>query len=138
MNTAPFKIVTPDGVIYEDDIVKVTIPTQAGEITLLPEHAPLVSVLKPGEVNIFKDGSNIDLAVSTGILEIRPSGEIFILADTAERAEHIDIDRAEEARKRAEKLLKEHKDVEDVAYAKIMAKMEKELARISVGRKYRK
>jgi F-type H+-transporting ATPase subunit epsilon len=138
MNIAPFKIVTPDGVIYEDDIVKVTIPTQAGEITLLPDHAPLVSVLKPGEINISKDGSIIDLAVSTGILEIRPSGEIFILADTAERAEHIDIDRAEEARKRAEKLLKEHKDVEDVAYAKIMAKMEKELARISVGRKYRK
>jgi len=140
MKNAPFKIVTPEGVIYDDNILKVTVPTNAGEITILPDHAPIVSVLKAGELTITKEDSaeKVELAVSTGILEIRPSGEIYILADTAERAEHIDLERAETARKRAEELLKKHKDVEDVQFAAIMAKIEKELARISVAKRYRK
>jgi len=138
MNTAPFKIVTPDGVIYEDDITQVSIPTETGEITILPKHIPLVSVLKAGEMRIKKDDYVVELAVSTGILEVRPNGEISVLAETAERAEHIDIERAEEARKRAEKLLEEYKDVEDVAYIRLVAKIEKELARIRVAHKYKK
>lgn len=132
-----FKIVTPQGVIYEDNIEKVTIPTEAGVITVLENHIPMVSILKPGEMFVYKENQMIPLAVSTGMLEIRPSGEVYIIADTAERAEHIDITRAEAARARAEELIKQQHDIADVDFARLQAKIEKELARISVGKKYR-
>ncbi len=136
-STMQFKIVTPEGVVYDSEIEKVTIPTEAGEITVLPTHAPIVSVLKPGELLVYKEGQAYSLAVSGGILEIRPTGEVIILADTAERAEDIDVSRAEEARKRAEALLKEQENVADVDFARLQAAIEKELARISIGKKYK-
>ena len=71
-------------------------------------------------------------------MEIRPTGEVYVMADAAERAEHIDVDRAEDARKRAEDLMKKQSNLADIDFARIQAKMEKELARISVGKKYRK
>lgn len=134
----PFKVVTLHGVTYEDDVLKVTIPTVAGEVTIHENHSPIVSVLKAGEMTIVKDGSEVTLAVSSGILEIKPSGEVYVMADTAERAEDIDVDRAEEARKRAEELMKKQTSAQDVDFARIQAQIEKELARIQVGNKYRK
>lgn len=133
-----FKIVTPDGIIYQNDIEKVTIPTGAGQITVLEGHAPLVSTLKPGIVYVHKSDMVSELSISSGILEIRPDGEIYLLADTAERAEHIDIDRAEKARERAEELMKKQESISDVDFARLQAVIDRELARITVGKKYRK
>ena len=131
------KIATPEKVIYENEIIQVSIPTMDGEITVLPNHVPLVSVLKAGEMKIVdKDGEQI-LAVSGGFLEVRGQNEIVILADNAERATEIDIDRAEQARLRAEELMKQTKSVEDVDFAKLQAMMEREMNRIRVGRKYK-
>lgn len=132
------KIVTPDGTTYESEVEQVSVPTQSGEITVLPHHIPLVSVLKAGELRILKEKEEVILAVSTGVLEVRPNSEIYILADTAERAEHIDLERAESARKRAEELMTQKQSLEDVQFAQLQAKMEKELARLRVGKKYRK
>ena len=132
-----FKIVTPDGIMYDDAVDQVTIPTAMGQITVLPNHIPLISVLAAGELVIKKDDELTNLAVSSGVLEVRPGSELYIVADTAERAEQIDIERAEVARKRADELMKQE-HVADVDYARIQAKLEKELARIRVGKKYRK
>ncbi|MDO9579001.1 MAG: ATP synthase F1 subunit epsilon [Bacteroidales bacterium] len=136
--TLKLTIATPNGIVYEDQIEKITIPTVAGEITMLPEHEAMVSVLKSGEVNIFKDGYQIDLALSGGVLEMRPTNELYLIADSAERAEEIDVERAEVSRKRAEELLQQIKNVEDVDYARIQAMIEKEVNRLNVGKKYRK
>ncbi|OGH64600.1 MAG: ATP synthase F1 subunit epsilon [Candidatus Magasanikbacteria bacterium RIFCSPHIGHO2_02_FULL_47_14] len=132
-----FHIVTPYGVIYQDAIQQVTLPTTTGYITVCEHHAPLVSVLAPGEVTIYKDGYTVGLAVSGGMIEVRTSGEVFMMADTAERAEHIDIERAEEKHKRAEELLAQVHNIEDVEFARMQAALEKELARIRVGKKYK-
>lgn len=132
-----FKVVTPGGITYADSIEKVTIPTQAGEVTILPSHAPMVSILTAGELLVHKDGAVVALAVSSGIIEIRPDSEVYVMADTAERAEDIDIARAEEARKRAEELLKQQANIADVDFARIQASIEKELARLHVANKYR-
>lgn len=131
------KIVTPQGISYEQEIDQVSVPTQNGEITVLPKHIPLISALKPGEIRIMTGGHEVSLAVSAGVLEVRPHGNIYILADTAERAEHIDLERAEASRKRAEELLAERQTLEDVEFAFLEAKLEKELARIRVRKKYR-
>lgn len=134
-----FKIVTPDGVVYDDaGVEKVSIPTVMGEITVLPNHIPLLSVIAPGELVIYKNNEPIAIAISGGMLEVRRGSEVSILADTAERAEHIDLERAEKARKRAEELLATEKDMDDVEFARLQAAMEKELARLRVGRKYRR
>ena len=139
MSTLQFKIVTPAGITYSDDNVdQVTIPTTTGEITILPNHIPLVSILMPGELVIKKGGQTIALAVGGGMVEVRPHNEVYILADAAERAEHIDVDAAEAARARAEKLMQEQKDMADVDFAKLQAVVDRELARSRVGRKYRK
>lgn len=133
-----FRIVTPDGITFEDEITQVSVPTQSGEITILPHHIPLVSVLKAGEIRITKENHETDIAVSTGVIEVRPQDEVYVIADTAERAEHIDLERAEAARKRAEELLQQRSTLEDIEFARLQAKLEKEMARLRVGKKYRK
>lgn len=129
------RIVTPEKTTYQaEDVSQLTLPTQQGEITILPNHIPLVSVLKAGEMIVKKDNEEISMALSGGFVEIKEN-EIVVLADTAERADEIDEEKAEEARKRAEKLLEEAKDKETVDYVALAAKMEKELARLKVARK---
>lgn len=133
----PFKIVTPYGVTYEDDIEKVTVPTGAGEITILEGHIPLVSTIVSGEVLVHKPNGSVSLAISGGIVEVRPTGEVILLADTSERAEHIDVSRAEASKRRAEELLAQQEHEHDVDFARLQATIERETARISVGNRYR-
>ena len=130
-----FKIVTPERTVFEDEIDQVTLPTQEGEITVLPNHIPLISVLQAGELVAKKGGEEIAMAVSGGMVEVR-SNEITILADTAERAEEIDVKRAEEAKERAEKLKEERIQTDEAQYATAAAILEKNLARIKVARKH--
>lgn len=139
MKETTFKLIiaTPNGIVYEDMIEKVTIPTLAGEITMLPEHEAMVSVLRSGEIIITKDGYEVNLALSGGVLEMRPNNELYLIADSAERAEEINIEKAEKAKARAEELLQQIKDVEDVEYARIQAMIEKEMNRLNVGKKYK-
>ncbi len=132
-----FKIVTPERVTYENEIDQVTVPTEDGEITILSRHAPLVSILKPGEMRIKNGEETVLLAVSTGFVEVQPNSEVYILADTAERAEEIDLKKTEEAKARAEKLLKEQ-DTADIDFARLQAVLNREMARLKVAQKYRK
>ena len=137
-NLLHFKIATPEKVIYENDILQVSIPTTTGEITVLPHHSPLVSILQAGELKIKDEKGEQIIAVSSGFLEVRANNEIIILADNAERAENIDIDRAEAARQRAEQEMAKAKSGENVDYAKLQAVIEREMNRVRVGKKYKK
>lgn len=130
-----FKIVTPERTVFEEQVDQVTLPTQEGEITVLPNHIPLISVLVPGELVAKKEGKEVAMAVSGGMIEVRKN-EITILADTAERAEEIDLARAEEARERAEKLKDEKIRMDETEYAAVAALMERNLARIRVAKKH--
>jgi len=132
-----FKIVTPEKVIYENEIFQVSIPTTSGEITILPHHIPLVSVLKAGELKIKdKDGEH-NMAVSGGFIEVRGNNEIVILADHAERVADIDISKVEEARQRAEEQMKNIKNVQDVDYARLQAAIDREVNKLKIAKKYR-
>lgn len=130
-----FKIVTPERTVFEDEVDQITLPTADGEITVLPNHIPLISILVPGELDLKKDGEEIAVAVSGGMIEVRKN-EMTILADTAERAEEIDLARAEEAKKRAENLKEERIRTDETQYATAAAILEKNLARIKVARKH--
>ncbi len=129
-------IVTPERIVLSEAVESVTLPTREGEITVLENHIPLVSILQPGELLIRKGDELIPLAVSGGVVQVR-QGVLTILADTAERVEEIIEERAEAARARAALILAEKKF--DIAeYATISAKMEKELARIKVAQKWKR
>jgi len=131
-----FKIVTPERVVLEQEVDQVTLPTKEGEITVLLNHIPLISILQPGEI-IAKDGDKeFYFAISSGFLEVRKN-EVIVLTETAEHSHEIDETRAEEAKTRAEKLLQESKNKEEVDYTGLAANLEKELARLKVARKRR-
>lgn len=137
MKTLQLEIATPERVVFSASSVEsVTLPTEMGEITILPDHLPLVASLVPGELRVKVGGHDILMAVSGGFIEVRP-GKITILADTAEKAEEIDETRAEEARKRARELMASERTAESTDYAALAAKLEKELARLKVVRKRR-
>ncbi|MBU1420929.1 ATP synthase F1 subunit epsilon [Patescibacteria group bacterium] len=133
-----FEIVTPEKVALKDDVLQITVPTQEGEITILPKHTPLVANLKPGVVELKNKDNQIKIiSVSGGFIEVLRN-KVVLLADTAERAEEIDIKRAEEARERAEKSLKELRHFDTERFVNLNAQMEKELARTRSVKKWRK
>ncbi len=132
-----FKIITQERVVYDDEVSQATIPTQDGEITVLPRHAPIVSILKPGVVTIKKNGKSHHLSVSSGFVEVRHGSELVILADSAERAEDVDLERAQQARDRAQKMLDEKESLSATEYAMVVASLEKELARIKTSKKWK-
>lgn len=136
--TIKFEIVTPEKIVLEEDVLQVSVPTKEGEITVLPDHIPLVAGLMPGVIEITEenDKKNV-ISVSGGFIEVLKN-KVVILADTAERAEEINIDRAEEARKRAEETKKGVRHFDRERFANISAQMAKELARTRAVKRWKK
>lgn len=132
------KMHTPERTVYDADVEQITLPTLDGEITVLPHHIPLISVLRSGEMHVVKDGVDIPMVVAGGFVEVRPDSVVDILADSAERIEEIDLERAEAARIRAEEYIKTKKFETDVEYAALQAALERAMARIRVIKKHRR
>ena len=128
-------IVTAERVVYSDEVDLVVAPGIEGELGILPHHAPLMTMLEPGELRISKGDEETYLAVSGGFLEVRPD-RVIILADAAERAEEIDTSRAEAARRRAEEQLKQQLSQADMASTE--AALRRSLARLKVSTRRRK
>ncbi len=136
--TIKFEIVTPERVVLKQEALQVTVPTTSGEITILPDHIPLVSILQPGVIEVKRADNIVEImSVSGGFIEVLKD-KIVILADTAERAEELDEERIKEAHKRAEELKKNAHDQDDVQFTEVAAKLEKELARLRAVNKWRK
>jgi F-type H+-transporting ATPase subunit epsilon len=131
-----FKIVTPEKTVFENEIDQATIPTMDGEITILPNHQSYIASLKPGAMMLKKDGEETLLCISGGFIEFH-GNELIVLADTAERAEEIDLERAEVARKKAEELQKQKISMDEGEYARVAVAIQKESARIKVARRHR-
>jgi len=129
-------IVTAEKSIFSEDVDMVLAPGVQGQIGILPHHAPLMTMLEPGELVIKKGGDEVYLAVSGGFLEVRPD-RVIVLADSAERAEEIDIARAEEARKRAQKRLEE-RYTPGVDAARAEAALRRSLIRLKIAERRRK
>lgn len=124
------EIVTAERVVLSDDVDQVNAPTRDGRVGILPRHMPLLSILTPGELDIIKGGERIEYAVSGGFLEVLPN-RVTILADTVERADEIDEERAERARQRAEERLRDRQSDQDMALAE--AELRRAMVRIKVA-----
>lgn len=128
-------LITPDRVVFEDEVDAVSLPTPQGEITVLPHHIPLLSILAPGSVLVRRKGEESLFAVSRGVIEV-DSASVRILADTADRAAELEEEAVRQAKERAEQLLKEKRaDAEE--FAEVSAILERELARLKVVRRHR-
>ncbi len=123
------EIITAERVVYSDEVNAVVAPGIEGELGILPHHAALMTMLKPGELLVRKDSDESYLAVSGGFMEVLDN-KVIILADAAERAEEIDAERAEAARHRAEELLKTRPPGIDIITAE--AALRRSLIRLKV------
>ncbi len=130
-----FEIVTAEQVVYSDDVDVVVAPGVEGQLAILPNHAPLMTMLQPGEIMVRKEGEEDSIFVSGGFLEVQ-GNKVTVLADTAERAEEIDTARAEEARLRAEQRIVIPSSEAD--HARVQAAMLRSLMRLKVAQKSRK
>jgi F-type H+-transporting ATPase subunit epsilon len=129
-------IVTAERVVYSDEGVdEVVAPGIEGELTVLPQHAPLLTMIKAGVMRIVKGSDDIDMAITGGFLEVRDD-RVTILADAAERAEDIDTVRAEEARRSAERRLDERESKVELVEA--AAELQRALIRLKAVERRRR
>jgi len=136
MSSIRLDIVTAEREVFSEEVDVIIAPGVEGQLGILPHHAPLMTTLQPGELIVRKGGNEFSLVVSGGFLEVRPD-RVIILADAAERAEEIDIARAEEAKRRAEQQLAE-RYFPTVDAARVEAALRRSLARLKVAEKRRR
>jgi F-type H+-transporting ATPase subunit epsilon len=98
------EIVTPERLVYEDEVDSVNVPGIEGELGILPHHAPLLSIHGFGELRIRKGGAEESFAIVGGFVQVRPD-KVVVMAETADLAAEIDLEKAEEARREAERAL---------------------------------
>jgi len=98
------EIVTPERLVYEDEVDSVNVPGIEGELGILPHHAPLLSILGFGELRIRKGGAEESFAIVGGFVQVRPD-KVVVMAETADLAAEIDLEKAQEARREAERAL---------------------------------
>lgn len=132
-----FELITPERVVFRQEVDEITLPTSEGEMTILPNHVPLVAALVAGVAKLKRGNVTEDVAVSGGFIEIKAGSRVRVLADTAERGHELEMSAIEEAKQRAEKVMKEAARSDDVSYAAAAAALERELARYKVARKHR-
>jgi len=130
-----FEIVTAERVVYSDEVDIVVAPGIEGQLGILPHHASLMTMLQPGELMVRKGSEEHSIFVSGGFMEVH-GNKVVVLADTAERAEEIDISRAEAAKRRAEERMV-HPPTE-VDLARTQAALLRSMMRLKVAEKSRK
>lgn len=137
MSSLKLDIVTAERIVYSEDVDIVIAPGAEGQLGILPHHAPLMTILQAGELVVRRGGQEDTLAISGGFLEVRPD-RVIVLADSAERAEEIDVARAEAAKKRAEERLRDRKKVAGLDETRAEAALRRAIARLSVAEKIKR
>jgi F-type H+-transporting ATPase subunit epsilon len=127
-------VVTAERLVYSDEVDSVVAPGFDGELGILPRHAALLAMLKPGELRIRKGDEETDLAVSGGFIEVK-SNVVTVLADTAERAEEIDVQRAEAAIQTARESLATAARQSPADLERAIASMRRSQVRLRVARR---
>ena len=131
------EIVSQDRMVWEGDADIVNIPGTEGDMGILPNHAPLLSTMRFGIINVRSGGVDRFFTVAGGIVEVQPQ-LVTILADTAENVEEIDIARAEAARERAEEYLRSGPPPDSVDFMRLEASLRRSNLRLEAVRKYRR
>lgn len=128
------EIISPEKVVFKDEVDEIVVPTITGEIAILPNHAELLTRINPGELIIKKTGKDHSFAITGGFLEII-NNRVSILADYAVRAEDIEIAKVQEAEERAKQKMKNKETEKDFRVAE--AELRKSLLELKVARRHK-
>ncbi len=131
------EIVTQERVVYDQEVDMVIAPGSEGELGILPHHVPLLTALAAGELRLRVGNDESSFAIGGGCMEVQPD-HVTILATAAEQADEIDIERAEAARERAERLLKEGPPPDSDQFKRIEAALRRSRVRLRVARRRRR
>ena len=132
MNTFPLEIITQEKALLKENVESLYVTTIDGDITVLAHHMPYVSLLKPSEIIIKRNGEEVPFVCTGGILEVTPEKTV-ILADSAIRSEEIDEAEELKAKEKAEKLMSEN--LEERERAATTAALEKALLHLHIAEK---
>jgi F-type H+-transporting ATPase subunit epsilon len=127
-------IVTQERTVFSEQVDYVSLPGSEGVMGILPNHAPMLTALTFGEVMVRRSGDEEFFAIGGGFAEVQPD-HVIILADSAEQADEIDLDRAQEARDKAEEAMKTGVSEDATRYAQIDAALRRAQIRIDVGKR---
>ena len=130
-STIRLELVTPERLLLSEDVDEIILPGYEGEFGVLPEHTQFLAVLNIGVMRYRKGSAAEKIALGGGFAEVTPD-RVVVMADTAERADEIDVERAQRARDRAEARLKEM-SLDDETYAKAYAELQRALVRMAAG-----
>lgn len=132
MKKLHLEIITPEKVVFTDEVDMVVVPGIEGDLGILPGHVPLFTKVRAGELMVRKSDSQTFLAITGGFVEVL-GDKVNVLADYAVRAEEVEVARVEEAKKRAEKLMEERTTKQEFAIAQ--AELQKALLELKVARR---
>lgn len=135
--TMQCEIVTQERTVFSGEVDAVNVPGVEGRMGILPNHTALLTTLSFGEVIIRVDGAEQYYAIGGGIVEVQPD-KVIVLADSAESADEIDLERAEQARRAAEKVMAEGVPEDPERYEQIRASLLRAQARLNVGQRRRR
>lgn len=137
------KIVTPERLILEEFVDQVSLPTTEGEITILPDHIPLITGLTSGDVVAVSKGEYVPMAIVGGFVEIKPGEnggavtEVAVLADFAETIAELTDEKIAQAKTRSEELKKQMENKQHVDFEHFEAELERSLTRVKIADKWR-
>ncbi|MFA6585665.1 MAG: ATP synthase F1 subunit epsilon [Candidatus Paceibacterota bacterium] len=135
------KIITPERLILEEMVDQVSLPTTLGEITILPDHIPLITELTSGDIVALVNGEYVPMAVVGGFIEVKKDENdittVAVLADFAEHIKELGEDVIEKAKTRAEELKKQMENKEHVDYEHFATELERSLTRVRIADKWR-
>jgi F-type H+-transporting ATPase subunit epsilon len=134
--TIVLDIVTPERLVFSEEVDSVVCPGIEGELGVLPHHAPLLTTLGVGELRIRRAGEEEYFAIAGGFVQVRPD-RVVVMAETADMAAEIDLEKAEEARHEAERALAEGFE-EPADLARARASLQRALLRIRVAERRRR
>jgi F-type H+-transporting ATPase subunit epsilon len=131
-STIRLELVTPERLVLSEDVDEVVIPGYEGEFGVLPEHTQYLSIVTVGVLRYRKGADWHKIAIGGGFAEVTPE-RVVVMAETAERAEEIDVERARRARERAETEIRKTQSIDDETYTKSAAALERAMSRLSAG-----
>jgi F-type H+-transporting ATPase subunit epsilon len=135
------KIITPERLVLEEMVDQVSLPTTLGEITVLPEHIPLITSLTSGDVVAYVNGEHVPMAVVGGFIEIKKDEEgnttVAVLADFAEHLSELSDEKIEKAKADSLELKKKMENKEHVDYEHFATELERSLTRVRIADKWR-
>jgi F-type H+-transporting ATPase subunit epsilon len=136
MSLLVLKIVSPEKKVFEEsEFESITLPTESGEITVLPGHIPIVGKIIPGEIIARKKSKDESLITLSGFFKVNEKGEISVLCDYAVRSDEVEIAKVEDAKRKAEETMKEKRSERDFVVAE--AELRKTLLELKVVKRRR-